>query len=278
MKDKIRKVSLIIVLFTIIAFIALMLFCDLNLTFMYHTTYMVCFEREIKVDEEEVVFIANELFEAMKKSDSGMLEEYSIGSLTECYLIYQYLDKNILLGSCTEPVIEDGEEGYIIGWKNGEVIIKQHKEAEKFIESIITDFEFKDDSELKKLEKMADRICSVYITEYDKSYKNRSVYDLYTSLNSSGVCTVYSSLFKAFCSENGIKSTVLIGKTFSNDEYHVWNKVILDDGSIHYYDLTAYSESNDKRFLDISKKNYKNLYYESNDFDVATKVNLDFGG
>lgn len=278
MKNKIRKVSLIIVLFTIIAFVALMLFSDLDLNIMYNTAYMVCFERDVEVDENEVTFIANKLFEDMKKADSGMLEGYKMDSLTECYLIYQFLDKNILLGSCTKPVIEKGKEGYIIGWKNGENIIRQHEEAEKFIDDIKSDLDFREESQLKSLEKIADKICSIYITEYDYTYTNRSVYDLYTSLNSSGVCTVYSSLFKALCSENEIKSTVLIGKTKLNNEFHVWNKVFLDDGSVHYYDLTAYAESKDKRFLDISKKNYENLYFESSEYVVATKVNLNFGG
>lgn len=278
MKNKIRKVSLIIVLFTIIAFVALMLFSDLDLNIMYNTAYMVCFERDVEVDENEVTFIANKLFEEMKKADSGMLEGYKIDSLTECYLIYQFLDKNILLGSCPKPVIEKEKEGYIIGWKNGENIIRQHEEAEKFIDDIKSDLDFREESQLKSLEKIADKICSIYITEYDYTYTNRSVYDLYASLNSSGVCTVYSSLFKALCNENEIKSIVLIGKTKSNDEFHVWNKVLLDDGSVHYYDLTAYAESKDKRFLDISKKNYENLYFESSEYVVATKVNLNFGG
>lgn len=276
-KNRLRKVSLGVLLFTIAAFIVLTLLFDIDINSVLHMTQMFCFEKDVEVDKEEVEFIAIELFEEMKASDSGMLKEYELDSITESYLVYQYLDKNVLLGSCTKPVIKRGMKGYIIGWINGENIIKQHEIAEQFIDDIITEFDIEENSEEKLLEKIADKVCNNYIKEYDYTYSNRSVYDLYNSIDSSGVCTVYSSLFKNILNKYAIESTVIIGKT-TNNSYHVWNEVIFRNGSIHYYDLTAYAETKDKRFLDISKKNYKNLYCESSNYEVATKVNLNFGG
>lgn len=223
------------------------------------------FEQGVVVDREEVYDAANQIFDKMKLKDTGFVDKPQFDSLTECMLVYQYLEKNILLCKNVEPlIVKDRENKYQVGWKNGIEIGEQHEKAKAYVDELVGD-------KSMNTREIINFIKDLDI-QYDEEQKNRSVYDLIDG-SKEGTCTLYSSLFKYLCDKNNIDCEVVIGE--SGEDVHAWNCVIID-GIKHYYDLTGYCESGDERFLDLTNVNYEKLYCEYTDYEIATNVGLNY--
>lgn len=233
----------------------------LNWNDVYRNFKIMYFEQDVNVDREMVYDAANQMLTDMSLKDTGFVEKYEFGSLTECMLVYQYLEKNILLGNNTKPVIRNNKNKYQVGWTNGIDISSQHEKAKEYVDGLVGD------KQMNVME-INEFIKSLGI-QYDEERKNRTVYDLLDGANK-GTCTVYSSLFKYLCDKNNIDCEVIIGE--SGGDVHVWNCV----DSKHYYDLTGYCETGDDRFLDLTKDNYEKLYYEYTDYEIAVNVGLNY--
>ena len=71
-----------------------------------------------------------------------------------------------------------------------------------------------------------------------KEKETTSVADFWNA--GEGDCVTYAMVFRQFCERLGIECDIVFGMS-QFGEGHVWNRVLLSDGSYRYYDLTYYN-------------------------------------
>ena len=219
--------------------------------------------------------IAEQIYNEMQTSDSGVLENYEFKSIADLKKVIQCLGYEILAGETSPVLVYAKGDSYVIGWSDAEEVLKQNEIAENYIDEIYKENKYKIDalsSEKEKADYIADLITDKIISSYDWNYEVRTIYDLVNSPEKKGVCTVYTTLFDRLCERAGIECYVEIGVSKTDESaFHCWNKVIFEDGSTHYYDLTSFASSWNKNFKDMS------LEYYNNNFTYRKLTNLEFG-
>lgn len=215
--------------------------------------------------DEATYSIAMELYGLMQEQTEGELKGHTFSSIAEAKKVVQCLGYEILNGAA--PVFsyymtEDGK--YHLYYEYGTEAAEQHKEATAYIDNLYASIECQVNSLTTEGEKaafIADFICNSVVENYDSTLKNRTIYQLMTSEEKTGVCTVYTTLFDRFCEKAGIhESYIVLGVSKGDDsELHCWNKLIFSDGSIHYYDVTNYGSRYSKSLIDFDI----NYLYES---------------
>lgn len=102
----------------------------------------------------------------------------------------------------------------------------------------------------QKLAFIRDHICS--LLTYDKSQaEGGGMYKTITT--GTGVCRHYARLFQAACCFCGVP----VGVIYDHEACHVVNYLILNDGSIRFYDLSSYDYNNANPYF----WNYENPTY-----------------
>lgn len=112
---------------------------------------------------------------------------------------------------------------------------------------------FKEGSETEKLMQIANYILSN--SKY-KNIQNTSLEDFWDKGTCD--CVTYSMLLKQFANRLGIQCDLIISPG-SNGINHTYNRVVLNDGSIRYYDLTR-----PNRFVNVEK--IDTVDYDVNNF------------
>lgn len=203
------------------------------------------------------------LFEQIKIHDNEkfLYSELSVSSLGESRQIIQCLGYEILNGrsdlrTCTDSLT--GKKAIV--FYMAEETIRQHEEATAYINQIWSEIEPYISSlstEEEKATQIALKIIDVYITDYDRTYKNYAISDMIENNNYKGTCYTFTLLFDRLCEKAGIASYVEVGYKGSNN-LHCWNKLVFSDGSIHYYDLAFYRYNCNSSYLNMSSSKYSN--------------------
>lgn len=203
------------------------------------------------------------LFEQIKTHDNErvLCNDLPVSSLGESRQIIQCLGYEILNGrsdlrTCTDSLT--GKKAIV--FYMAEETIKQHEEATVYINQIWSEIEPYISSlstEEEKATQIALKIVDVYITDYDRTYKNYAISDMIENNNYKGTCYTFTLLFDRLCEKAGIASYVEVGYKGS-DNLHCWNKLVFSDGSIHYYDLAFYRYNRNSSYLNMSSSKYSN--------------------
>lgn len=236
------------------------------------------------MSKEMIQEAAEALYQGIELSDSGMLDGYRFGTVSDAKRVLFHLNFEVLNGK-TSPirVYKDGDF-YTLGWENGDQVQLEHLYGTEYVNNAwegIAETVFEFESEKEKVEYIAKFICDELILGYDFDENGnvsmdatRSIYDLSVSEDNKAVCIVYATLFDRLCERAGIQSEVVIGvKGVDSTESHSWNRVIID-GRETYYDLTNYAQVRSDYFLDMGENGfYKSAQYrEYENYELGYKA------
>ena len=101
------------------------------------------------------------------------------------------------------------------------------------------------------------RDISEYIRKsivYTKGY-----YDVDDALSGKSVCNGYALLFNMMANRAGIVSDLCVGPS-SNNNWHAWNRVTLNDRSYRFYDMTYYDGGYARPYYIYSKTAWDRVY------------------
>lgn len=205
------------------------------------------------------------LYQGLKQAggDWAASEGFSEAEVREAY---QFMTREILNSNVPKIFYRMDASGNVkaVRLEDGARILDQHEAAEAYVENIWKTH--KDSIEGITGEKeRADHIAKIlvenYICAYDYSLGVKSIYDLSSMGSKKGTCNVFTTLFDRICEKAGINGYMEIGKLKKNlSASHGWNRLVFEDGTAHYYDLTLYMSLSDPSYLDMTAERYKSEY------------------
>ena len=127
------------------------------------------------------------------------------------------------------------------------LFVEEKNKIDEEIDKILLSFD--NGNNLFIANQIADYICNnaTYNVEKDSS---KDI--LWTG---EGNCNAFALLFHAMCNRVNIKCDLLTG--YANGEYHAWNRIMLEDGSYRYYDLSFYEYSENYKYIAASSSHWE---------------------
>ena len=173
------------------------------------------------------------------------------------------VDETFDLVNHSEINMETGEEirKYMIRMR-----YKDIREFEKDLDLV----KAKADEILSSFESGPDIYILYQISEYLRNniVYTEEKYDIKSALiDGETVCNGYALAFNMLANRAGIKSDMCIGEV--PEGMHAWNRVILDDGTYAFYDITAYDTNNGNPKYILSPEELHTSTYTINDYTTC---------
>ena len=226
-------------------------------------------------EEAEVLKLILEKIEETKTSDIkeeliyidyGLSREsyYKIAS----YFYVHYGQKRAI--DETFDIVNHSEFNLETGEEIRKYAIRMRYEDIRTFESDLDIVKLKVDEILSNFESGPDIYILYQISEYlrENTVYTEGKYDIISTLiDGQAVCNGYALAFNMLANRAGIKSDMCIGEV--PEGMHAWNRVVLDDGTYAFYDITAYDTNNGNPKYILSPEELHTSTYTINDYTTC---------
>lgn len=226
----------------------------------------ISIERDLKRKDEQLVdtetmLLARDILEEMELNNTGSL--ILNNSPDEINKAIVYLGYEVFNGGSPVYKYEEQPDGTTeLLWDGYEYTVYENDIANKYLDKLYEE-NYERVESLESIEKIR-AIAEIVADNIRYSMKNcyGTIYKV--STDGEGVCTSYVTMMNRLCEKFGIKCRCVLGQY--NGDYHIWNKITLDDELYMIADICLYDQGINDSFF-VSNRTYEKMYVED---DIET--------